>query len=145
MKALIIGIGNEFRSDDAAGLIAARRLKLLNTPGFEVAESTGESADMIELWKGRKNVILVDAVMSGSPAGTVHFFPLKGALPLPKDFGFSSHLLSLADAIRLSEVMGWLPENLVFYGVEGKSFGYGTNLSPEVEEGIKRVVDTLIS
>lgn len=41
---LIIGIGNEFRSDDAAGLIAARKIRQLNLNGADVIENNGDGA-----------------------------------------------------------------------------------------------------
>jgi hydrogenase maturation protease len=64
---LIIGIGNEYRSDDAAGLLAARKIRTLGIKGLDVTENNGDGADLIEKWTGRNFVILIDAVLSGFP------------------------------------------------------------------------------
>ena len=61
---LIIGIGNEYRGDDAAGLLAARKLRNYDLKGIEVIENNGDGAELINKWTGRKKVILIDAVQS---------------------------------------------------------------------------------
>ena len=68
---LVIGIGNEFRRDDGAGVAVARSIKALAPPGVEVYERCGEGTDLIASWCGRPLVFVVDAVSSGEPVGTV--------------------------------------------------------------------------
>ena len=46
----LIGVGNQFRRDDAAGLEVARRLRLTRPPGVEIFEEEGEPASLIEAW-----------------------------------------------------------------------------------------------
>jgi Ni,Fe-hydrogenase maturation factor len=43
--ALIIGVGNEFRCDDGAGILAARILKGLLPVEITVAENDGDGAN----------------------------------------------------------------------------------------------------
>jgi len=136
---LIIGIGNEYRTDDAAGLLAARKIKTLGIKGIDVTENNGDGADLIEKWTGRKLVILIDAVLSGSAPGTLHRFDLPG-LELPSEFfRFSTHLFSVNQAIYLSASLGNLPRNLVILGIEAASFEAGVGLSPEVESAVNNI------
>jgi len=65
---LIIGCGNQQRRDDGAGIQVAERVREL---GIEADRHSGEAVDLIEAWKGADNVILVDAVLTGAPVGTV--------------------------------------------------------------------------
>ena len=65
---LIIGCGNRQRSDDGAGILVAERLRKL---GIEADMRIGEAADLIEAWKGADDVIVVDAVVTGAPVGSV--------------------------------------------------------------------------
>jgi hydrogenase maturation protease len=136
---LIIGIGNEYRTDDAAGLLAARKIKTLGIKGIDVTENNGDGADLIEKWTGRKLVILIDAVLSGSAPGTLHRFDLPGP-ELPSEFfRFSTHLFSVNQAIYLSASLGNLPRNLVILGIEAASFEAGTGLTPEVESAVNNI------
>lgn len=63
---LIIGCGNRQRSDDGAGILVAERLRELG-----IGADIGEAADLIEAWKDADDVIVVDAVVTGAPVGTV--------------------------------------------------------------------------
>jgi hydrogenase maturation protease len=131
---LIIGIGNEYRGDDAAGLIVARRLKGRFAYSFTVLEQSGDGAALMEAWRGVETVIVIDAVISGAEPGTIHRLDAK-TQPLPKDaFRCSTHAFGVAEAIELSRAMGELPRRLIVYGIEGKNFAAGVGLSPEVEK-----------
>lgn len=138
---LIIGIGNEFRSDDAAGLIAARKIRQLNLNGADVIENNGDGADLIEKWTGREKVILIDAVLSGSEPGTIHKFTAPGSIIPSELFKFSTHLFSVPQAIYLSASLGNLPKELIVYGIEARSFGPGTHISEEVEIAVNNIVN----
>lgn len=132
---MIIGVGNRFRSDDAAGLVAARRLHAL--------ELEGDPATLIETWKDHDQVILVDAVASGAPPGTIHRFE-AGETPLPSNlFRTSTHAFGVADAIELARALHRLPRRLVVYGIEGKNFAAGEDLSPEVFGAVDRLVERI--
>jgi hydrogenase maturation protease len=137
---LIIGIGNEYRRDDAAGLIVARQLKERLADSAIVIEQSGDGAALMEAWRSAETVIIIDAVMSGADPGTIHLLDAK-TQPLPKDaFRCSTHAFGVAEAIELSRAMGELPGSLVVYGVEGKNFAAGVGLSPEVERAVGEVV-----
>jgi hydrogenase maturation protease len=140
---LIIGIGNEYRTDDAAGLLAARKIKTLGIKGIDVTENNGDGADLIEKWTGRKLVILIDAVLSGSAPGTLHRFDLPGPVLPPELFRFSTHLFSVNQAIYLSASLDKLPKRLVLIGIEAASFGAGTSLSPEVGAAVNNIENIL--
>jgi hydrogenase maturation protease len=106
---LIIGIGNEYRGDDAAGLIVARRLRERLADSFTVLEQSGDGVALMEAWRGVETVIIIDAVMSGAEPGTIHRLDAK-TQPLPKDaFRCSTHAFGVAEAIELSRAMGEFP------------------------------------
>jgi len=137
---LIIGIGNEYRGDDAAGLIVVRRLKERLGDSFAVLEQSGDGAALVETWRGAETVIIIDAVMSGATPGTIHRFDAS-AQPLPKNaFRCSTHAFGVAEAIELSRALSELPQSLMVYGIEGKNFAAGVGLSSEVEKAVDEVV-----
>jgi len=132
--ALVIGVGNALRGDDAAGLQVARRLREL---GYENAhESKGETASLMELWQGADTVLLADAAQSGAAPGTVTRLDVS-TRPLPSAFlHCSTHAFGVAEAVELSRSLGSLPPRVIVFGIEGKNFEHGTPLSAEVEAGV---------
>ncbi len=141
---LLVGIGNTYRSDDALGLHIARLVKKLQPARVTVKEESGEGAALMELWKNAPAVILVDAVSSGSPPGTVHRFEAhRQSIPIGF-FHYSTHAFSVAEAIELARTLDELPANVIVYGIEGKGFGAGQGLSIEVEKSIEGVVAAVL-
>jgi hydrogenase maturation protease len=128
----VIGLGNEWRHDDGVGIEVARRV------GGHVL--SGEPIGLVEALDGEDEVVLVDAVSSGAPAGTLFVFD-AGSRPLPAPlFGPSStHALGLAEAVELARALGRLPRRVVVYGIEGESFEFGKGLTAAVAEAADRV------
>jgi hydrogenase maturation protease len=137
---LIIGIGNEYRGDDAVGLIVARRLKERLADSAVVIEQSGDGAALMEAWRGAEAVIVIDAVASGAAPGAIHRFNAN-TRPIPKNaFRCSTHAFGVAEAIELSRALDEFPRSLVIYGIEGKNFAAGVGLSPEVESAVCEAV-----
>jgi hydrogenase maturation protease len=136
----LIGIGNQFRRDDAAGLEVARRLRLTRPPGVEIYEEEGEPASLIETWSEVEEALVADAVSSGSPPGTIHRFDASSE-PLPADlFRASTHAMGLAEAVELGRELNRLPRRLVVYGIEGESFEAGEGLTHAVQDAVAALV-----
>jgi len=134
---ILIGIGNEFRRDDAVGLIAAR---LLRQQGVAAEEFEGDVTALMDLWKSKDRVILIDAVLSGAAPGSIHRLDV-GAAPLDKEvFKDSTHALGLADAIELARALGRLPAKVLVFGIEAGDLTAGIGLSPAVQEALPNLV-----
>ena len=94
----------------------------------------------METWKGADAVILIDAVNSGSPPGTIHRLDPIGN-PLPAEmFQSSTHAFSLRQAIEMARALNDLPPSVIVFGIEGQNFRAGTELSPEVSEALPELV-----
>ena len=142
-RNLIIGIGNLYRRDDGVGIVVARRLAAERFDRTRVIEHSGEGAALMAAWQGAEHVIVVDAVQSGAPPGTIHRLEAR-AQPMPtRFFHYSTHAFSLAEAIELARALGQLPRRLIVYGVEGTDFTAGEGLSPEVAAAVDEVVHRL--
>ena len=140
---VIIGVGNEYRSDDAAGIAVARRLRALFSTGVTILEESGEGTALMEAWQGAAWVMLVDAVRSGASPGTIHRLDARAA-PLPMGFfHYSTHAFSVAEAVELARSLDELPAHLVVYGIEGANFAAGVELSPAVEQAVEVVVERI--
>ena len=142
---LVIGLGNDYRGDDAAGVLVARKLSAnAAAAGVEVREHQGEPTDLIEGWRGCDAVVLVDAMCSGAAPGTIRRFDAgTGPLPAASTRRTSTHVLSLDSVIELSRALMQLPARLIVYGIEGRSFTPGSQTSTQLDAAIPRLTEMI--
>jgi len=137
---LVIGIGNEYRGDDAVGIHLARRVRDEWGSAAHVVEAGGEGSRLMDLWAGRERVLVFDAIRSGSAAGRVHRLDAVSEA-VPQDFfHYSSHAFGLAEAVEMSRILGGLPAQLLIYGVEARCFDAGAPMSTEVAAAVEGVL-----
>ncbi len=146
-RPLVIGVGNDFRQDDAVGLRVVRQLRERCGDRLRVAEVSGDVTALMELWSTAEHVVIVDACAAGEQAGRIrHWQGAEVAHAVPNLRG-STHHLGVADVIALSRSLDRTPQSLSVYGIEGKDFSYGTDLSPEVAaaaDHLSRTLQTLL-
>ncbi|MFA4902652.1 MAG: hydrogenase maturation protease [Desulfobaccales bacterium] len=133
----VIGVGNAWRGDDAAGLMIAQRLRKENFAYAEIAESPGTGTTLADAWQGAPRVIVVDAVVAGGPPGAIYRFDAHDpAATFPVASPASSHGWGVAEAVALGRLFQELPPVLIIYGIEGQNFALGDGLSPAVAAAI---------
>jgi hydrogenase maturation protease len=133
----IIGVGNPFRGDDAAGLWVVRRLKSEQLPRVEITENPGTATALASAWQNSARVIVVDAVVTGGQPGTISRFDAHDpGATFPVSRSPSSHGWGVAEAVALGRLLQELPPVLIIYGIEGQNFTLGTDSSPEVAAAI---------
>jgi hydrogenase maturation protease len=150
-RVLVIGIGNDFRSDDGAGIAAAQQLRNKLTDGnhpelfadLRILEHKGEGAALLDLWQDADTVIVLDAVQSGRPPGTILYLH-AGQEPLPRQyFRHSTHEFGLPEAVEMARVLGCLPRRLLVIGIEAGCMEPGTALSSPVAAAVEKIADEL--
>src|SRR3972149_5844328 len=80
-RVLVIGVGNPYRRDDAAGRETVRRLRDRAPHVIATLEHDGEGTSLMEAWQGADLVIVVDAVSSGAAPGTGRRFDVHSEPP----------------------------------------------------------------
>ena len=104
-----------------------------------------EPTRLLDEWAGLDGVVIVDAVVTGAPVGTVHRMEAEDE-PLPRDLGLAStHAVGVADALELGRTIGRAPRRVVVLGVEGEAFGMGDAMSPAVLEAVEGVVALVLA
>lgn len=138
----VIGIGSPMRSDDGVGPFVIEQLgNEPSDPEIELLSLDGEPTTLIEAWRDRRFVIVIDAVAARASPGTIHRVEV-GVDPLPGwASGPSSHHGGLAEAVALGDVLGRRAERLVVLGVEPASLAAGVALTP----GVLASVPTLLN
>ncbi len=144
----IIGLGNWLRGDDAIGNLVARKLHHFHNPTTSVIEGGSAGLHLLDEMEGVHTLILIDAVFSHSPEGTIH------RLMVPQDMGkirqlawstsgTSTHDFGLGEALTLAETLGVLPPHMVIYGIEIGTVETGAPVSPTVAQAMHTVVNRI--
>lgn len=129
---LIIGLGNPFRCDDGIGHFVIDQLLDINTKDVTLLKMNPDGYALMEAWKDREWVIIVDAAISGEPVGTIKQFDALSE-QIPRDISpISSHSINLAETISLARTLDQLPKYLAVFAIEAGNLDQGTELSAEV-------------
>jgi hydrogenase maturation protease len=144
-KVLAIGLGSEYRHDDAVGLIIARRLKDAAPDLVRVVDERGTVATLMDEWRNAGIVMLFDAVTSGGDPGTIYYFDASKEPVPPRFYKHAAHIRSLVDTIELARALDRLPQRLYICGIEGANFEAGEGLSPRVETAAQKVVTSVLA
>lgn len=144
LHTFILGIGNAWRGDDAAGLLVARALRAHRLPGVTLREASVVDLSLIDAWQKADRLIVVDAAMTGAAPGTVHCFDLsQESLPVSLSF-CSSHAFDLTALLDLARTLDRLPPHVWVFGVEGHEFAHGQAVSAAVQHGVNRCVTAIL-
>ena len=140
-ERLVIGIGNQDRGDDGVGPFVVHGLVCRVVAAITCR---GDITELMTLWSEYANVVVVDAMRAGGPAGQIRRVnPADGPLPVAAYSG-STHAVGLAEAIELSRYLGRLPDQLIVIGIEGRGFDVGGELSPTVRAAGERIIAELL-
>jgi hydrogenase maturation protease len=146
---VVIGVGNEYRSDDGIGPALVAALERRPPPGVRLVVSDGEPVRLIEEWAGAPLAVVVDAVLcEPSRPGAVHRTELAELAELAgagRPVVASSHSLGIPDALRLGLALDRTPDRLVVYAVEAADVAFGTDLSGPVAAALPGLVDAVLA
>lgn len=138
----IVGVGNSIRQDDAAGLIAVRRLlrQLGSTPSRHLTihpESSSPERLLSKLAEGEGRVIVVDAVDAGAEAGGI----VLGRLSETSSGYYATHNLPLKLIPGIADRL----DAVYLLGIQPAALDVGEGLSPPVEASVDRLVSKIAS
>jgi hydrogenase 3 maturation protease len=135
LRLAILGVGNELRGDDAAGVMVARQLRRLESPRLQVIEAGAAP----EAFTGALRqfdpdlVLLIDAADLREPPGTIDVVDWQDTLGLDT----STHTLPLH--LVAQYLVAELECAVVLMGIQPADTSFEAALSPAV----RRAVDEL--
>ena len=147
MRILVIGLGNPILGDDSVGLQVARAVRsaVVARKDVDVVEETHGGLKLMERMIGYDRVIVVDAVTSGEPAGTIHELRLDGR---PSHRSGSAHDVDLPTALAVGRQAGApLPsdENILLIGIAADEVEtFGEALTPPVAAAVPRAAGLVL-
>jgi hydrogenase maturation protease len=143
-RVVVIGVGNALRGDDGAGLAVADQVRA-ETGGFvEVRVCEEEPSRLIEAFEGADVALIVDAVSTGAPVGSVHRFDASETAVPARELRSSTHALGIGETLELARALGRLPHRTVVFGVEGLDFKAREGLTPAVAAGVGRAATAVL-
>ena len=167
MRTLVVGLGNPILGDDGVGWRVAeevrRRLQIADFRSqMEPAGSQSTirnlkseievdcfalgGLSLMERLVGYDRAIIVDAVITGQPPGTVSRFRLDELPDFSTAHTSAAHDTSLQNALRVGRAMGaQLPDEVIVVGVEAPSiYDFGETLSPSVADAVPVAVQRVL-
>ena len=148
MKILILGLGNPLVTDDSVGLRVVEALKplLADRSDVEVSEDYWGGLRLMERMIGFDRAIVVDAIHTGAPPGTIHRLTADG---IATQRSASAHDVNLATALEFGRQAGArLPKNseIRLVGIEAEdTLNFGEHCTPAVQAAIPQAVEAVLN
>jgi hydrogenase maturation protease len=144
MNILLVGVGNVLMGDDGIGVRVVHEIeKRYHLPeSVEVLDGGTSGLELLSYFSERDQVIIVDAVESGLPPGTV--VKMEGE-DVPARFAtrISPHQLGISDVLAAARISGKLPREMVLIGMEPKRVELRLDLSEEAGRNFEKLLDTV--
>lgn len=144
-KVLVLGIGNLVMSDDGIGVKVVQMLQReFRLPDrVEIMDGGTLGLDILPRLEGIEQLIVVDAVETGRPPGTL--VRLAGdEIPLALETRLSPHQMGLKDLLAVSHLVGHTPREMILVGIQPGSIEMGTELTPEVELHVETMMTAVL-
>jgi hydrogenase maturation protease len=144
LPILILGVGNTLLGDEGVGVHVINKMKEMEiSPNIELVDGGTALVELLHLLSKREKVIVIDAVKNGNKPGTIYRFTPRDVSVL-KQSQISVHQIGILEALRMADLAGWKPRDVVIFGIEPKLLDWSMELSPEVTNAIPGVIKLVI-
>lgn len=140
----IVGIGNEIMGDDGVGPHVVRRLEetaLAESDAVDIVNAGTTGFFALEAMSGCDRAIVVDAIQTGDPPGTVHEYRCVEGTFEGKAPEMTMHDISFTEALAYSREVYDLPDEIRIVGIEPAAVEPSTEVSEELEATIHDVIE----
>jgi hydrogenase maturation protease len=136
---LVLGLGNTLLCDDGVGpaLLGHLTNSTHNWDGqVEFVDGGTQGLALLGRLSGRKALIIVDAVKTGAPPGTVHRMTLAELRNVNPGHVSSAHEGNAGELLAAAQLLDELPARLFVVGVEPRKIATGLGLSAPVQRAL---------
>lgn len=144
-KILIAGIGNLLFTDEGIGVHVIRELSKRKLPEeIELVEIGTATFELTSFLEGKDKVIIVDAILSDDPPGTIYRLTLNELRRSKAKYISSLHQFGISEALECASQMGCKPE-VVIFGITPRDYqSLSTELTPELKGSVKNIAETIL-
>jgi hydrogenase maturation protease len=136
---LVLGLGNMLLSDDGVGpaLVGQFADSVENWNGrVEFLDGGTQGLALLGQLSGRQALIIVDAMKTGAPPGTIHRLTLADLREICPRRGHSGHEGNAGELLAAAQLIDQLPDRLYLVGVEPERIDTGVGLSEPVRRAL---------
>jgi hydrogenase maturation protease len=145
LPVLVLGIGNILLRDEGVGVRAVEELRGVPLPeDVELVDGGTCGADLVELLADRRKVIVIDALQTDEPPGSVFRLTAAELMPSPGDC-ISLHQLGLVESLNIAAQLGCAPEEVVIFGIQPGTIAPGLELTAEAAAAIPLVIRSVLA
>jgi hydrogenase maturation protease len=142
---VVVGVGNRALSDEGIGCRIAREVSPRLPSWVEVVDDGLPGPRLLEILKGRKMAVIVDAVDAHGPPGTVYRFCADELIPSRPVSRCSLHEGDILLYVQLARATGTCPDEVLVVGVQPEALLPGESLSPAVERAVSTAADLIVA
>jgi len=141
-NVLVLGAGNILLSDEGIGVrvVEALQDRYRLAQGVEVLDGGTCGMDLLDVIAERDHLIIVDAVNTGSPPGTLVRLADQ-EIPAVFRTKSSPHQLGLSEVLALLTLLETAPRRVTVIGVQPQSLDLGLTLTPLIAERLGAMVE----
>jgi hydrogenase maturation protease len=145
IRLLVLGLGNVLLGDDGLGAAAVARLErdYRIPPGVQLEDGGTLGLSLLGLLAESEHVILVDAVRSDSPPGTLVRIDGEEVMVAVRQ-RLSPHQVGVADVLDAARLMDCYPTSVTLLGLEPETIELSLVRSSAVEGGLDELVETIV-
>lgn len=141
MKPLVLCLGNELLADDAAGIIAAAKLKADIGDQADIVDTSLSGMALLEYFIGYEQAIIVDAIHTGKhePGSVIEIDQSE----LKAVIAPSPHYAGLPEMLEIAKLLGVdFPKDIKIFAIEAADpYTIGGKIDDRVRDGIDRAVE----
>jgi len=138
---VVVGCGNPAQGDDAAGLEVVRRLQAeCNDTRCRFHTLTHAGVELLDLLGAAEVLVIVDAMCTGAPAGSLHFLPFPTSMMGSARPPLSGHDWDPFSILELAAALGRHLPPVMLLGIEIDVARTGSALSDPVLRAVQTVV-----
>ncbi len=135
---LVIGYGNDLRSDDGAGRAVAEAISELDLPGVEVRSMSQLTPELSLVLAGRARVVFVDADVDAKEV------EIRTVDAGASGNGVMTHHGDPAKLLALTATVGPVPDEAIVISIPATNLEMGFELSPQTASGVGHAVDLIV-
>ncbi len=142
-RTVIIGVGNLLMKDEGIGIHAVQALQEIKLPPDVKLIDGGTSPDLISYTRAGDKIIIIDAAKTGGKPGEIYRFK-------PEDISSgqgnltSAHEMGVAENLKLMDMAGNTPTEVIIIGIEPAEIDWGMELSPVLKKALPHLIEVVL-